>query len=162
MAVTDHRPTGVVRVLVRAPLWLYRARLGWLLGHRLVYIVHRGRRSGARREVVAEAVGYDRARPEIVVIAAWGRDPDWYHNLVAAPALELRCSTRRWLLPTHRFLDATQTLRTLLEYQRAHPAAWRRLAPLLGFPVDPADPHWPQIAAAAHAIAFTPAPPPTV
>jgi hypothetical protein len=35
------------------PIWLYRARLGFLLGHRFVYVAHRGRVSGARREVAA-------------------------------------------------------------------------------------------------------------
>jgi hypothetical protein len=31
-----------LRKLLRAPIWLYRARLGFLLGHRFVYVAHRG------------------------------------------------------------------------------------------------------------------------
>lgn len=156
MALTDRRPRGLLRLLLRAPIWLYRARLGWLAGHRLIYIVHRGRRTGVRREVVVETVRYDPATPEAVVIAAWGHNPDWYRNLQAAPAIEVRVGTRRWPHPSHRFLDGGEAHRTLLAYQQAHPHAWKRLAPLLGFPTDPVDPRWPQIAATVHAIAFSP------
>ena len=58
MTLIDHQPTGLLKHLLRAPIWLYRAGLGPLLGHRFVYIAHRGRRTGARREVVLEVVGY--------------------------------------------------------------------------------------------------------
>lgn len=156
MALTDRKPRGLVRTLLRAPIWLYRARLGWLAGHRLLYLAHRGRRTGARREVVVETVRFDPVVPEVVVIAAWGGDPDWYRNLQAAPAIEVRLGRRRWVGPDQRFLDAAETYRVLMAYQRAHPHAWKRLAPLLGFPVDPADSRWPEIAATVHAIAFRP------
>lgn len=156
MALTDRKPRGLLRLVLRAPIWLYRARLGWLAGHRLLYLAHRGRRTGARREVVVETVRYDPAVPEVTVVAAWGGTPDWYRNLRAAPAIEVRLGARRWPAPAHRFLDAAETHRTLLDYQRAHPHAWKRLAPLLGFPTDPADPRWAEVAAAVHAIAFTP------
>lgn len=70
MALTDRKPRGLLRFLLRAPIWLYRAGLGGLFGHRLIYIAHRGRRTGARREVVVETVRYDPAVPEAVVVAA--------------------------------------------------------------------------------------------
>ena len=156
MTVTDRKPTGALRAALRAPLWLYRARLGVLAGHRLLYIAHRGRRTGRRREVVVEVVGYDPAVPEVMVIAAWGGVPDWYRNLRAAPAFEVRLGAHRWLEPRHRFPDAAETLRVLRDYQCAHPHAWKRIAPLLGFPADPADPRWPEVAETVHAVAFTP------
>ena len=153
------RPTGALRALLRAPLWLYRAGLGPLFGHRLAYVAHRGRRTGARGEVVAEIVRYDPAGPEIVVIAAWGRHPDWYLNLRAGPAIEVRVAAERWVRPAHHFLDGAETLRILQAYQRQHPRLWRHLAPRLGFPVDPQDPAWPGIAGTVHAIAFRPGQP---
>lgn len=156
MALTDRKPRGVLRVLLRAPIWLYRARLGVLAGHRLLYLAHRGRRTGARREVVVEVVRYEPGRPEAVVIAAWGKDPDWYRNLRAAPALEVRIGAQRWTRPEHRFLGGEEAHEVLLDYQRAHPRAWKRIAPVLGFPTDPADPRWPERAREVRAIAFTP------
>jgi deazaflavin-dependent oxidoreductase (nitroreductase family) len=156
MAITDRKPTGWLRRALRAPIWLYRAHLGWVFGHRLVYVAHRGRRTGALREVVVEAVAHSPAPPSVTVVAAWGKNPDWYRNLLAAPAIEVRVGRHRWHAPDHRHLTSTEIQQTLHTYQRAHPHAWRRLAPLLGFPIDPDDPRWPAVAGSVRAIAFTP------
>lgn len=156
MAITDRKPKGLLRLALRAPIWLYRARLGRLLGHRFVYIAHRGRRTGARREVVVEAVGYDAHDPSVTVVAAWGKNPDWYRNLRAAPAIEVRVGGRHWPSPHHEELTGDEVRTTLHAYQRAHPGAWRRLAPLLGFPADQDDPTWPEVAERVHAIRFRP------
>lgn len=43
------------RGVVRAPVALYRMRLGWVLGPRLVMLEHRGRITGLRRFVVLES-----------------------------------------------------------------------------------------------------------
>nr|WP_246331088.1 nitroreductase family deazaflavin-dependent oxidoreductase [Saccharopolyspora hordei] len=154
--MTDRKPRGLLRLLLRAPIHLYRLGLGRLAGYRFVYLAHRGRRTGARREVVVEVVRYDPAVPEVVVVAAWGKNPDWYRNVRAAPAIELRVADQRWPEPEHRFLDGSEVQRLLAEYQQRHPRAWRRLAPLLGFPADPSDPRWPDVAARTRAIAFRP------
>lgn len=151
MKLVEHKPTGLLRALLRVPIWFYRNGLGWLFGRRLLYIVHIGRKSGLHREVVAEVVRYDPASAEVVVIAAWGREPDWYRNLKAAPAAEVRISGQCWDKPRHRFLNAEDTLAVLRDYRRAHPHAWKRLAPILGFPVDLDTEAVPD----AHAIAFT-------
>ncbi|MFL6141133.1 MAG: nitroreductase family deazaflavin-dependent oxidoreductase [Labedaea sp.] len=95
--------------------------MGWPFGRRLLYLVHRGRRTGARREVVVEIVGDDPAVPEVVVVATWGRDPDRYQNLRADSAIEVRVGTQRWAHPAHRFLDAAGTVRALRPCWWAHP-----------------------------------------
>jgi hypothetical protein len=59
------------RWLVRAPVWLYRARLGILLGPRFVMLEHTGRKSGARRYVVLEVVQH-RAAGSYVVVSGFG------------------------------------------------------------------------------------------
>jgi hypothetical protein len=40
------RPSGILRMAFRLPNCLYGFRLGWLLGHRVLLLSHRGRRSG--------------------------------------------------------------------------------------------------------------------
>lgn len=155
MPITDRKPTGLLRLVLRAPIWLYRAGLGRFLGRRMVYIAHRGRRTGARREVVVEAVGYDATTPSVTVVAAWGKNPDWYRNLQAAPAIEVRVGAHRWPTPDHRQLTSAEVLDTLHAYQRAHPRAWRRIAPMLGFPPTVDDPRWPDVAAKVRAVVFT-------
>jgi hypothetical protein len=38
------KPTGVWKWFLHAPTWLFRARLGFLMGKRMIMIEHRGRR----------------------------------------------------------------------------------------------------------------------
>jgi hypothetical protein len=65
-----------LRLAFRLPIYLYRLNLGWLLGHRFLLLVHRGRRSGLRRETVLEVVRYNPATKESVVLSAWGERAD--------------------------------------------------------------------------------------
>ncbi len=57
-----------IRWLVRAPIWLFRARLGFLAGSRLLLLEHVGRKSGARRYVILEVV--DRPAPGKYTVAS--------------------------------------------------------------------------------------------
>jgi len=52
-------PSGVLRALLHLPVHLYHARLGVLLGHRFLLLVHTGRKTGAARETVLEVLHYD-------------------------------------------------------------------------------------------------------
>jgi hypothetical protein len=53
------------RTLMRAPIWIYRARLGFLFGSRMLLLEHVGRKSGRRRQAVLEIV--DQPKPEVRV-----------------------------------------------------------------------------------------------
>lgn len=136
MPITDHRPTGILKALLRAPIWLYRARLGFVLGHRFLYVAHRGRVSGKRRETVVEVVEYDKAAGRVFVVAGWGAKSDWFCNLQAGPALEVRLGARRYPRPGHHILDPTEALELLTRYRADRPATWRQLAKIMGFSPD--------------------------
>jgi hypothetical protein len=45
-------PSGLSRMVFRLPIWLYRLRLGWVLGARFLLVHHVGRRTGLPRRVV--------------------------------------------------------------------------------------------------------------
>lgn len=158
MAMVDRRPTGALRLFFRAPVHLYRWHLGWVLGRRFVYLAHRGRTSGLRRDTVLEAVRYDPRTPEVVVVAAWGSRSDWYRNITASPALEVRSGRERWPMPRQRVLGPAEMAAVLRGYGRAHPRAWTALAPRLGLPVDLTDDVLVDVAARFPAVAFSPAP----
>ncbi len=57
-----------VRWIVRAPVWLYWARLGFVFGSRPLRLEHAGRKTGIRRYAVLEAV--DHPDPGTSVVAA--------------------------------------------------------------------------------------------
>jgi len=145
-----------MRTVLRLPTWLYRAHLGGLLGSRFLYIVHRGRRSGKLRRTVVEVVRFDRDAQEVVVTAGWGPRTQWYRNLEAAPAEEVRVGRRLWRRPVQRLLDEAERAQVLAEYVREHPTAAKELSRVLG--VSAADDAGIQeLAERLRAVAFSPA-----
>jgi len=76
---------------------------------------------------VVEVVRFDRAAPEVTVIAGWGPSTQWYRNLEVAPAEEVVIGRRRWPDPGHRFLDEPERVAVLRSYVEDHPRAARVL-----------------------------------
>jgi deazaflavin-dependent oxidoreductase (nitroreductase family) len=155
VALTDRPPSRLLRVALRAPNWIYRLGLGGLLGGRFLQIAHRGRVTGRLRRTVVEVVRFDGAAPEVVVTAGWGPATQWYRNLAAAPAEEVRLGRRRWPRPSQRFLDEAERIEVLSGYVRAHPRAARELGRFLGAP-NLAEGEIRELAARIRAVAFRP------
>lgn len=119
-------PAGPLRAILHLPVHLYRARLGVLLGHRFLLLVHRGRRSGRRYETVLEVVRYDPVTEESVVVAGWGRRTAWFHNVEAGGAVAVLTGGRRYA-PAYRLLDADEATAVVAEYERRN----RFIAPVV-------------------------------
>jgi hypothetical protein len=78
--LTRTKRTGIVRLALWLPAYLYSANLGWLLGHRFLLLTHRGRRSRRARRTVLEVLHYDPVTRESLVVSAWGEDSDRYRK----------------------------------------------------------------------------------
>jgi deazaflavin-dependent oxidoreductase (nitroreductase family) len=87
MAAT--RLNTTLRRLFRAPVYLYRWKCGWLLGHRFLLLINIGRRTGLRRYTVLEIMEYRKEGPEAVVMSAFGPNADWLRNIEATPSPEV-------------------------------------------------------------------------
>jgi deazaflavin-dependent oxidoreductase (nitroreductase family) len=111
--------------LVRAPIALYRAGLGWIFGRRLVMIEHLGRVSGQPRFVVVEVV--DRGRNRIIVASGFGTKAQWYRNLKANGVAYLSTGRARRVRARVRLLSPEDSAAALQLYAAQHPAAWKRL-----------------------------------
>jgi deazaflavin-dependent oxidoreductase (nitroreductase family) len=131
------RPEGLLLRAMRAPSWVYRHDLGYLLGKRFLLLAHQGRLTGLRRETVLEVVRLDHGTGEVVVIAAWGNRADWVRNIRAGRVLELRIGHLRLAEPEHRFLSVEECRSLLVSYREAHPLGWRLLATVFPLPPDP-------------------------
>lgn len=149
------RPTGVLLLAFRLPIYLYRLNLGWLFAHRFLLLVHRGRKSGLLRETVLEVVRYDPATRENVVLSGWGEGADWHRNLEASPALEIRTG-RDCYVPEQRFLAPEETRSVILDYGRRHPLAFRVLTRVFGYPLDGTDDERRRFAESLRLVAFRP------
>ncbi len=112
--------------LMRLPIPIYRAGLGWLLGRRLVMIEHRGRVSGEPRFVVVEVV--ERDGTSLRVASGFGTRAQWYRNLRANGVAFLSTGRVRRERVGVSLLDEDASALVLERYGRQHPAAWRRLA----------------------------------
>lgn len=155
------RPSGTLRRLLQAPAYLYRWRLGWLLGHRFLLLVHLGRRSGTRHCTVLEVVEYRPETREAVVISAFGRNADWLRNIEAAPHPEVVIGSQRFTA-VHRRLEADEAERVLAGYERrnrlAAPIIRGVLSRLLGWRYDGSAEHRRRLAAQLPFVAFRPQP----
>jgi deazaflavin-dependent oxidoreductase (nitroreductase family) len=117
------------------PIYLYRLDLGRLLGHRFLLLVHRGRESGLLCETVLEVLLYDPVTRESVVLSAWGEKADWYRNIEAAPALEVRTGAQRYV-PEQRFLAPEENHAVISDYGWRHPLAFRVFARVFSYPLE--------------------------
>ncbi len=117
------------RWLVRAPVWLYRARLGSMFGSRLLMLEHTGRTTGIRRYVVLEAVDHPDPRTYIVA-AGFGDRAQWLRNVRASPRVRVYVGSRRPMPAMARALTSDEAAAALTAYARRHPRAWAALKPV--------------------------------
>jgi deazaflavin-dependent oxidoreductase (nitroreductase family) len=113
------------RWLMRLPIPLYRASLGWMLGSRLLMIEHLGRVSGERRFAVVEVLSQD--RNVLRVASGLGRRADWYRNIQANGVAYISIGRFRRVKASARLLGPEDSAARLADYARDHPAAWRHL-----------------------------------
>jgi deazaflavin-dependent oxidoreductase (nitroreductase family) len=149
------KPVGALRLAFRLPMYLYRLNLGWLLGHRFLLLVHRGRRSGLLRETMLEVILYEPAIRESVVLSAWGEKSDWYRNIEAAPALEVRTGAQRYV-PEQRFLAPEENHAVIRNYGLRHPLAFRVFARVFGYPLGGTEKARREFAGSLRLVAFRP------
>lgn len=132
-------PGGVLRMLLGLPVYLYHARLGILLGHRFLLLVHTGRKTGMHRETVLEVVRYDPTTLESIVAAGWGRKTGWLHNVEAGLAHEVWTGRQRFA-PTYRILSPDEAEGLFADYERRNrligPLVRAVLSRLLGWHYD--------------------------
>ncbi|MGH3548315.1 MAG: nitroreductase family deazaflavin-dependent oxidoreductase [Pseudonocardiaceae bacterium] len=136
------------RRLVRAPIWLYRARLGFLFGSRLLMLEHIGRQSGARRYVVLEVI--DHPTPDTYVIASgFGTRAQWFRNVQANPQVRVFVAGHAPAHATARRLTPAEADTSLKAYSTRHPRAWGALKGViettLGAPIGDRDTELPMI-----------------
>ena len=130
------------RRLMRAPIWIYRARAGALFGSRILMLEHLGRKTGVRRYAVLEVVNHP-AADTYVVASGFGRKAQWFRNIQAHPGVRVYVGSQPPAPATARVLDQQQADRTLAEYRDRHRRTWEQFRPVLeetlGVPITDTD-----------------------
>ena len=127
------KPTGLFKKILHAPVWVFRARLGFVFGKRIVMLEHTGRRSGKLRQTPLEVVQRD--GDSYILCSGTGPNADWYRNLKSNAAVGLWVGSHRHDVD-QRFLDDSEAATTFARYEDAHPKAADRLTDLMGVSHD--------------------------
>jgi deazaflavin-dependent oxidoreductase (nitroreductase family) len=138
-AVTNRRDIPIIRAgaallgirwVVRAPIWLFRARMGVVFGPRLLMLEHVGRVSGRARYVVLELVDHP-AVDRYVVVSGFGEHAQWFRNVEANSRVRIYVASHKPVSAVACRLDADDSAGSLRRYAAAHPRAWAKLRPIL-------------------------------
>ena len=112
------------RKLMRAPIWLFRARLGAVFGSRMLMLEHVGRKSGARRYVVLEV--FDHPRDNVYIVpSGFGTRAQWFRNIQANPRVRVTLGSHAPVPATGRRLTQDEADATLRRYIDHHGQAWQ-------------------------------------
>lgn len=114
MAATP--PSRALKKLLHAPVFLYRWRLGWLLGKRFLLLTHIGRRTGQKHQVVLEVMEYRKRVPEAIVMSGFGQNSDWLLNITAHPHPQVQIGSLRFTAG-FRFLGAEEAIAVMRKYE---------------------------------------------
>lgn len=128
--LTNKQPHGLLRLLLRMPILLYRVHMGWLLGGRFLKITHIGRKSGLPREVVLEVVYGDSETGAYFVAAGWRGKADWFKNIQSNPEVQVMVGPRTFKAKT-AVVQLAEASSIFYLYARRHPLAFRELSRLM-------------------------------
>lgn len=104
-----------------------------------------------------EVVRYDPLTQESVVVSGWGERADWYRNLAAHPAVEVRTGHDRYV-PVQRFLSPEETAEEFKDYARRYPRYARVFAGQLRVDLDGSDAAYRAVADRVRMVALRPSP----
>ena len=121
------RPRGLMRALLRFPIWLYRLGLGWIFDKRFLLLTHIGRRTGLPHQAVVEIVDHDAVRNTYVIASGWGRRSDWYRNIRKTPQVTVQVGRQSWTMIAVP-LNPQEAAAALGAYAHRYPRAFRALA----------------------------------
>jgi deazaflavin-dependent oxidoreductase (nitroreductase family) len=132
--VSPAGPGRLMKWFYRGPVWLYRVRLGWIVGGSTLLLTVRGRRTGKWRSV-ALGYNYDQAQDAYVVVSGWAERSDWYRNAMADPHVRVQVGRRRFETTVER-LPLEEAVEVHREYIARNPRQERSLPHLTGEPFD--------------------------
>ncbi len=156
---TQSGPPRWLRRVLRAPAALYPLRLGWLLGHHVVLLEHRGHSTGRPARTALEVVHWDRAAREVLVVAGSGPGAEWYRNVLAHPLVRVTIGRERNVTGCAVPLSDDDARSALERYRSRHPRLARLATRALRLPVDARSPLPADVAERLPAVVIDLAPP---
>jgi deazaflavin-dependent oxidoreductase (nitroreductase family) len=148
-------PRGLSRFLFRLPIWLYRFRLGWLMGGRFLLLNHIGRKSGQPHQTVLEVVRHDKQTDTYIIASGFGEGSDWYRNLLKRPQVTIQVGSRKLAVVAER-LSPPEGAAEMTDYAHRHPTAARNLARFMGYGVNGSEEDYAEVGKLVPFVALRP------
>ena len=139
-------PKGLLLLGFRLPVWLYRFKMGWLMGKRMIYFEHVGRSSGIKRRSVVEIIRYDQEKDIYFVVSGYGEKADWFRNIMKTP--QVSANVER--------LSQERALEEFQDYARRNPKMFKYLGNLIGINLEGKEEEIEQLSQILPVIAFKP------
>ena len=136
--LTERKPAGCLRLLLRAPVALHRLGLGWLLGQRFLLLSHVGRKTGKTHQAIVEVMRHDLDSDSYIVASGRGERSDWLRSVQRTAEVALAVGRRKAPARAVR-LTREQAAAELWSYARRQPRAFAELSRLLAGRSIPAD-----------------------
>lgn len=148
-------PHGLLKLLLRIPIWLFHIHLGWLLGNRFLLLTHIGRKSGLPRQNVLEVLAYNKTSDTYTVLSGWGRHADWVRNITQNPEVRIEVG-RRTIYAHAEWLPPEEAEQKVLDYAKHNPLAIRVLPRMMGYQLDGSEEDFRALAHIGTVVAFRP------
>lgn len=140
--------------IFKLPIFLYRIKLGGLLGNRFMQLTHIGRHSGKLRRTILAVLRFDPQTQEVIAVSAW-KGSDWYYNLQTTPALLIE-SGHVCYTPQQRMLSAEEIAAAFVEYCKRYPLFSRIVCRIPGWKWDSSYDEFLELARTLHGVSFRP------
>jgi deazaflavin-dependent oxidoreductase (nitroreductase family) len=142
-------------LLHRLPVWLYRLRLGGLLGRRFVLLTHSGP-DGRKADTVIEVLRHDIDSGAVIIPAAWGERAEWFRNVRARPDARVMVGRDTWAVRAE-VLPMEEAAQEWYVFATDYPTAFARLTRLvIGTPGEATVPGCRRVAVEIPVVALLP------
>ena len=135
MAREQSPPKGLLLLLLRFPILLFRLGLGGLMTKHFLLLKHIGRKTGLTRYAVLEIVRREEATGTIIIVSGMGTQSQWYKNLLHQPNVSIQLGRRTYPVRAEP-LPKEACGEEMVRYARRHPRAAKFLSKQMGFDAD--------------------------
>lgn len=133
--IIPNPPRGIKAIPWRLPIWLYKLKLGGLLGHRFLLLTHMGRVSGQPRNAVLEVIHYDEATNTHYAASGFGEKSQWFQNISQTPEVIIQVGNKQFPVIAER-LPVDEAEAIFRDYHKRHPNAIKNLGKMVGYQMD--------------------------
>jgi deazaflavin-dependent oxidoreductase (nitroreductase family) len=113
-------PKGLKLKLFRAPIYIYRFGVGFILGERFIRLKHWGRVSGNLNETVIEVIDQDKPSGKVYSASGFGEKSQWFKNIILNENIYITIKSKEYKAKA-RVVSEEEAEDILLRYAESHP-----------------------------------------